>query len=254
MAESSFPKQVLTVLSVLLVATLVWAGDKPWSGKPYQNWDAKDIQQIMTESPWVANATVQKNWQTALAQKDVPPGQMIAGGTRSMPSSVGGASANTNPDLTNRSGEGSESLPVIVYWASSKLMRVASARRAVLNGSAPESDVEKYATTVNSEYAVAVAMQDMTPFEGKDPNDFKTDCFLEGKKSKVKTSPSRAEYQKNGDRVADVVFFFPKTTSSGGPTIASDETDVVFSLKFAKQTVHVDFKPKKMVDQFGADL
>jgi len=255
MAKTRFSRYTLTVLSVLVAATLLWAADKPWNGKPYQSWDAKDIQQIMTDSPWVASTTIQRNWHPALAQKDVPPGQMIAGGVQSVPGSVGGGGAGTNPNLSNRSGEASETeQKVMVYWASSKLMRVASARRAVLNGSAPESDVQKYATTVNSQYAVALAMQDMTPFEGKEASAFQNECFLEGKKSKVKVSPSRAEYQKNGDRVAAVVFFFPKTAASGEPTIASDETDVVFSLKFANQTVRVNFKPKKMVDQFGPDL
>ena len=256
MAKSMSVKQLLAVGAVLVAATALWAADKhPWNAKPYQNWDAKDIQQIMTDSPWVANTTIQLSWRSAVAQKDVPPPQLIAGGVQTMPGSTGGGGAGTNPDATNRSGEASQTeQKVVVFWASSKLMRVASARRSVLNGSMSDSDVQKYATTVNSEYAVAVAMQDMTPFEGKDPKDFEGACFVEGKKSKVKVSPSRAEYQKNGDRVLDVVFFFPKTTPSGAPTIASDETDVTFSLKIANQTVRADFKPKKMVDQFGADL
>jgi hypothetical protein len=50
-----------------------------------------------------------------------------------------------------------------------------------------------------------------------------------------------------------VVFFFSKT-ANGASTISSDETDVVFSIKIANQTVRADFKPKKMVDQFGPDL
>lgn len=255
MGKSISVKQVLTVIAVLVCATLLWASDKPWNGKPYQSWDVKDIEQIMTDSPWVASTTVQINWHPIVAQKDVPPAQAISGGVQTMPGSVGGGGAGTNPALSTRSGQASQTEQrVVVYWASSKLMRVASARRAVLSGSAQESDVQKYATTVNSQYAVALAMQDMTPFEGKEASDFRNECFIEGKKSKVKVSPSRAEYQKNGDRVADVVFFFPKATSSGQPTIASDETDVVFSLKFANQTVRVNFKPKKMVDQFGPDL
>lgn len=256
MPKSTSVKQLLTVLMVLVAATALWGADKhPWNAKRYQNWDAKDIQQIMTDSPWVANTTIQLSWRSAVAQKDVPPSQQIAGGVQSMPGSTGGGGAGTNPALGDRSGEASATdQKVVLYWASSKLMRVASARRGVLDGSVPESNVQKYATTVNSEYAIALAMQDMTPFQGKDPKDFLNACFLEGKKDKVKVPPSHAEFQKNGDRVLDVVFFFPKTTVSGEPTIASDETDITFSLKIANQTVRANFKPKKMIDQFGPDL
>lgn len=255
MANSISVKQVLTVVVVLVTATVLWAGDKVWNEKPYQSWDAKDIQQIMTDSPWVANTTIQLRWRSAVAQKDVPPAQQIGGGVQTVPGSVGGGGAGTNPALGDRSGEASQTEQrVVLYWASSKLMRVASARRSVLNGSMTDSDVQKYATTANSEYAVALAMQDMTPFEGKDPKDFQNVCFLEGKKTKIKVPPSHAEFQKNGDRVADVVFFFAKTTADGAPTIGSDETDVTFSCKIANQTLRADFKPKKMVDQFGPDL
>jgi hypothetical protein len=254
MAKSTFAKHGVVVLSVLVAATLLWAADKSWN-KPYQNWDAKDIQGIMNDSPWVASTMIQISWHPIVAQKDVPPSQIIAGGVQTMPSTVGGGGEATNPALTQRSGEASDTQQkVAFYWASSKVMRVASARRGVLSGSVPQSDVEKYATTVNPEYAVAVAMQDMTPFVGKGPDDFKDGAFLEGKKSKVKVTPSRVEFQKSGERITDVVFFFPKTTSSGEPTITSDETDVVFTVKIAKQTLHADFKPKKMVDQFGPDL
>jgi hypothetical protein len=254
MGRSVFSKQGLLVFSLLATAVLLWAGDKSWN-RPYQSWDTKDIQQIMTDSPWVADTMIQINWHPILAQKDVPPQQIIGGGVRTSPGTVGGGGAGTNPEATNRSGDASQTQQkVVFYWASSKLMRVASARRSVLNGSMTDSDVQKYATTVNSEYAVAMAMQDMTPFAGKDPKDFQNDCFLVGKRSKVKVLPSRAEYQKSGDRIMDVVFFFPKTAPSGQPTIASDETDVVFSVRVAGQTLHADFKPKKMVDQFGTDL
>lgn len=238
MGRSTFPKHALIVLSVLITATLLWA-DQPWTAKPYASWDAKDIQQIMTNSPWVVTATIQPSWTPKSAQ--------------SRTSGTGGAGPLMNPGTMGQS-DSQKGVKVLFYWASSKLMRVASGRRGVLNGSGSESDVERYATTVNPEYAVAVAMQDMTPFEGKGPNDFQDACFLEGKKSKVKVAPTRAEFQKNGDQITDVVFFFPKTTSSGQATIASDETDAVFNLQVARTTLRADFKTKKMVDQFGSDL
>lgn len=247
---SMLPRQALMILATLAIATLLWAGDEPWKAKPYQTWDAKDIQQIMTHSPWVASTEINRDWTPVGQKHDVQPTQqLISNGTRTQPNVTGntaGVSGSPSADTPREKA--------FVYWASSKAFRLASARKAVLSGAMPESDVQKYATSQESEYAIGVAMPDMTPFEGKGPNDFQNACFLEAKKSKLKVPPTRAEYHKKDGLVVEVVFFFPKTTSSGQATVASDETDVVFSCKVASQDLRADFKPKKMVDQFGPDV
>jgi hypothetical protein len=250
---SMLPRQALMILATLVAATLLWAGDEPWKAKPYQSWDAKDIEQIMTHSPWVASTEINRDWQPVGQKHDVRPTQPLigsnGGGVRAQPNVTG----NT-PGVSGSPAADSPHETVFVYWASSTAVRVAEARRAVLNGAMPESDVQKYAASRESEYAITVAMPDMTPFEGKGPNDFQNACFLEGKKSKLKVPPSRAEYHKKDGLVVEVEFFFPKTTSSGQATVASDETDVVFSCKLGHQDLRVGFKPTKMVDQFGPDI
>lgn len=250
MAGSILPRQALVIFSVLLAATLLWAGDKPWIGKPYQNWDAKDVQQIMTHSPWVATTTIRRSWLPARKDTVVQPVQPeISGGVRSGPSVIGAVPTNTG--ATDR--ESTPQLNVYLYWFSSRVIRAASAREAVLRGVMDQSAAEKSTDAPRPEYEIVLRMDDMTPFMEKDENFYRQNAFLQMRRSKLKLLPSKVLYERLGTISEDVVFFFPKT-ADGAPTIGSDETDVVFSCKVADHSLHADFKPKKMVDQFGPDL
>jgi len=246
-----FPKQLALLLALLLGVTLVWAGDKPWKTKPYQQWDEKEIQTILTDSPWVRTTTIQRSW-LPVSEKDVAPDPQINGGARQMPSGStqpgGGATAPV------RAGEGSlRELNVSIYWQSSRVMRAATARQAVLHGE--KVDVEKYASDPQSEYQIILRMEDMTPFVQHNEEFFQNSAFLQMKKGKSKISPSHVVYERNPKGlIQDAVFFFPKTSPSGIPAVSGDETDVQFSCKIADSTLHADFKPREMMDQSGPDL
>jgi hypothetical protein len=246
-----FPKQLALLLALLLGVTLVWAGDKPWKTKPYQQWDEKEIQTILTDSPWVRTTTIQRSW-LPVSEKDVAPDPQINGGARQMPSGStqpgGGATAPV------RAGEGSlRELNVSIYWQSSRVMRAATARQAVLHGE--KVDVDKYASDPQSEYQIILRMEDMTPFVQHNEEFFQNSAFLQMKKGKSKISPSHVVYERNPKGlIQDAVFFFPKTSPSGVPAVSGDETDVQFSCKIADSTLHADFKPREMMDQSGPDL
>jgi hypothetical protein len=244
-----FSKQPALLLAVLLVATLVWAGDKPWKSKPFQQWDEKELQTILTDSPWVRVTTVQRTW-LPVSEKEVAPDPQISGGVRQMPP-AGGQAGGSAPI---RAGEGTwRELNVYIYWQSSRVMRAATAREAVLHGE--KVDVEKYASEPQSEYQIILRMEDMTPFVQHNEEFFKSSAFLQMKKGKSKSSPSHVLYERNQKGLLqNAVFFFPKTTPSGLAVVSGDETDVQFSCKIGDSTVHADFKPREMVDQSGPDL
>jgi hypothetical protein len=241
-------KQLALLLALLLQITLVWAGDKPWKNKPYLQWDEKELQTILTDSPWVRVTTIQRTW-LPVSEKEVAPDSRISGGVRQMPP-AGGQAGGSAPI---RAGEGSwRELNVFIYWQSSRVMRAATAREAVLHGE--KVDVEKYASEPQSEYQIILRMEDMTPFAQHNEEFFKSSAFLQMKKGKSKISPSRVLYERNQKGlIQDAVFFFPKTTPSG-PAVSGDETDVQFSCKIGDSTLRADFKPREMVDQSGSDL
>src|SRR5215469_12604745 len=164
-------------LSLLLGASLLCAGDKPWKAKPYQQWDEKDLQAILSDSPWVRVTPIQRTW-LAVSEKDVVPDPQIAGGVRQMP-------AANSAQGTARAGEESlHELNVQIFWQSSRVMRAATAREAVLHGQ--QLDVDKYTAEPQTEYQLILRMADMTPFTQRDEKFFQDNAFLQMKKAKQK--------------------------------------------------------------------
>ena len=231
---------------LLLGASLLWAGDKPWKAKTYQQWDEKDLQAILSDSPWVRVTPIQRTW-LPVAEKDVLPDPQIAGSIRAMPA------PNTSQGTARAGEESLRELNVQVFWQSSRVMRAATAREAVLHGK--ELDVDKYVAQAQTEYQLVLRMADMTPFTQHDEKFFQDNAFLQTKKGKEKISPTRVVFEKKANgSVQDAIFSFPKTTSSGAPTISNDEKEVQFSCKIADQTVRVGFRPQEMVDGQGPAL
>jgi hypothetical protein len=231
-------------LSALLIFTsLAWGGDAPWKSKPYDRWDEKDLQKIFTDSPWARTATITRTWRPA-TEKDLP-NPTLSSASRTIPDRQG-------PGNDNLSSESSFD----VYWASSRVVRAASARKAILRGTRKDVDVEKYANELQEEYQIDVQSEDMAPFFRHDEKFYQANAFLEMKKSKRKIAPSHVRYERDekGQLVTSAVFFFPKKTPSGDPTIGSDEKDVEFNCKIEGATLRVHFELQKMVDNNGPAL
>ena len=230
-------------LVLLIFASLALASDPPWKGKPYQQWDDKDLQRVFTDSPWARKVTITRTW-AAPPQKQLPNTPELSAPGRGMPSS-GSANDNAGSDLT-----------FDIYWASSRVMRAASARKAVLHGGKTDVDVDKYASQPQEEYQVVIQSEDMTPFVRHDEKFFQSNAFLEPKKSKQKIAPSHVVYERDekGQLVTAAVFFFPKKTAYGEPVIGSDEKSVEFNCKIEGSNLRVNFELQKMVDNQGPAL
>ena len=245
--SKTLSKPLGLLLGVLLGGTLLWAADKPWKAKPYQQWNEKELEAILTDSPWVRVTPIQRSWRPG-SVRDIAPQERSSGGVKGQTSA--GSPATTAPV---GAGEDTQEMNVQIYWQSSRVMRAATARQAILHGE--KVDVDKYASEPQSEYQIVLRMEDMTPFQQHDEKFFQDNAFLQMKKSKDKISPTHVVYEKNSKGlVADAIFFFAKTNSSGAPTVSADETDVQFSCKIADTTVRVGFKLRDMVDQSGPAL
>jgi hypothetical protein len=227
--------------AILLFATIVLASDPPWKHKPYKDWDARDIERIFTDSPWTRTVTITRSW-LPITAKDLP-NEQLGGRDRGLPGTV---------DRSAETTVGGE-LELHVYWASSRVMRAASARKAILHGGKQDLDVEKYATETQDEYQIVLQSEDMAPFFRHDEKFFQGSAFLQPKKSKQKITPSHVQFERDakGVFVASAIFFFPKKTASGDPTIPADEKNVEFNCKIEQSNVLVSFEPPKMVDANG---
>jgi hypothetical protein len=242
--RTTLPKTLVFFAAAVIFAALAWAGDEPWKGKPYQQWDDKDVERVFLSSPWSRVTTVTRTW-LPISSKDLPD-KIISGAGRQVPTEI---------ERSSETSVGGE-LNFYVFWASSRVMRAASARKAILHGDKKGLDVGKYAGEPQDEIQVLVQSEDMAPFTRKDESFFQANTFLQLKKSKQRISASHVRYERDakGILVTSALFFFPRKTPSGDPTIGSDEKNVEFTCKIEGTTLRVNFEPQKMVDQTGPDL
>lgn len=267
-------KVILATLAVALFTAICWASGDPWKDKPYAQWDDKDIQRIITNSPWARNVTVSADW--AASSMPTAGGGGYGGGPTAQPS--GSSAPPTSPGGGGgmKSGGGGGGAPMgggggapgggdvpsipqvsfSVFWMSSRTMRAALLRRQVLHNGKDESEVDKYVDQPLEDYQVVIQGRDMSPFQQNDEAYFQSHATLEMKKSKDKVSPSKVTLERGSDgkSVTAAFFFFPKKSSSGEATIAADEKEVVFTCTLGKSTLKTDFDPRKMSDQKGPDL
>src|SRR5260370_26161482 len=169
--------------ALLILTALAWASDVPWKGKAYDQWDEKDLQRVFTDSPWARVTTITRTW-VPLKAEDLT-NETIAGRGRVLPGTL---------DRSAETSVGGE-LNYYVYWASSRVMRAASARKAILHGGKRDVDVEKYASEPQKEYQIVLQSTDLAPFFPHDEKFFQENAFLETKKRKNKMSPSHVHYE-----------------------------------------------------------
>lgn len=257
-------RKVIFVGSAALVVTaLVFAGGDPWKSKPYQQWDAKDVQKILEDSPWAKVAQVEVTWKAdrsyPIGEPNTPPiapnqpaptmgsGKTMGGGAQSAPAPVSGA-----PVSGNSSGEAS----FLVRWVTSKTVEKAIYRKAELAGTMKPEDAEKDLARQLDVYELAVLGTDMKPFESADEETLKTSAYLIEKKNKQKISPYKVEFTRSpdGKKVQVVAFIFLRKASNGEPTIPEDEKGVDFVCTVNGAKIHTSFDISKMQDTQGRDL
>src|SRR5277367_1477169 len=249
-------KTSLAVTALLAAATIAWAGGDPWKTKSIDQWTDKDVLEILTTSPWAkANIQAQGAWR--------PDGMTQASGSTGIAGSKSDTShvgAGANPEQTGAtdkedSAAASQST-YSVFWWSSRTIRAASMRKAVLKGTMTEADAEKTVANVPDDYMLLVQGTNLQIFQHRGEQAFEKAAYLQLKKNKQKIYPTKVAFLKSPDEstVTGVVFYFPKKGAGDEPTIAPDEKEVDFYLQMGDAKLYTYFDPRKMVDSKGEDL
>jgi hypothetical protein len=251
-------------LAGAILAAVCWAAGDPWKEKPYAQWDDKDIQRVLSSSPWSRSVTVVAAWQPANydtpAESPRPSTQQSSssgGGGGMGGAGKGGPGGGAAPSSAAASTATIPQAEFAVYWMSSRTMREALGRRQVLHAGKDAADVETYVNQPMSEYEIVVQGRDMAPFVNNDEKFFQSNAYLEIKKTKDKVPPSHVTFEhasNAGNAVSAALFFFPKKTPAGENVIAPDEKSAQFTVSLGKSTLRADFDPRKMEDQKGPDL
>src|ERR1700683_752043 len=233
-------------IGFLVAGLLVCAGGDPWKDKPFDQWTDRDIAAVLQSSPWA-----KVNLQIGLGSKQMD-GQAVTGGSLG---TSGGAEAQAKtaagalPGQTGGVAKNANAGPAVynAFWFSSRTIREAVARRAMLHSDMDAAAAKKFVDQSQDEYEIMVQGTDMSVFEQRGENAFKDAAFLQMKNTKQKVNPSHVEFQKSADgTVQSVRFFFPKKDAAGAPTITADEKEVDFYLRIGPNQIRTFFEPKKM--------
>lgn len=263
-------KAMIGLSTLLAIGLLAWASNDPWKDKPYQQWDQKDVQRILSNSPWSKTVSVEAKGQTD--QSQVPQSSPVpqTSPSASSGSSSGGMGGGARPSMGGEgaapsasggaggygAASGAPEVPFAVRWLSSRTMREALVRNAVLSGSMSQSDAEKdLAQPVNS-YQVFIAGPQMATFGALDETSIKQGATLTTKKTKQKIEADKVEIQRSpdGKTIRGIMVTFPKKTFTGEATIGSDEKGVEFAFSSGSVSIKASFDLSKMYDAQGRDL
>lgn len=254
----------LFLVVVLVVAEVGWAGGDPWKTKPVSEWNVNDVLQVLQASPWAkTNVEVKGAWR--------PDGAVQESGSTTIPGSSGHSqtaawgdnshvAAGATPDkpggMEKAQAAEAARLPYSIFWWSSRTVRGASCRRAVLKGTMTEADLETQVAASPDEFMILVQSTNMRIFQLRGEKAFESVAYLQMKNTGLKLSPSHVVFTKGpeGETVSGAIFYFPKEGADGEPTIRPDEKEVDFYLQIADSKLLTYFEPKKMVDRQGEDL
>jgi hypothetical protein len=247
-------KLVLSGLGLCLLAVVALAGGDPWK-KPFGEWTDKDVALIQQNSPWAKILQAQGAWRPdGMTQASGSAG--IAGSSSDRSKNSDSASPETAGGAAKNASAAAATATYSVWWWSSRMIRAASFRDAVLKGKMTQADAEKDVAQPMDEYEILVRATNMIIFQQRGEKAFESAAYLQIKKAKTRISPSHVAFLKgpDGQSVVGAVFYFPKKTANGEPAISPEEKEVDFYLQVGDAKLITYFEPKKMVDTQGTDL
>ncbi len=230
------------VAAIFLMALLA-AADDPWKGANYQNWDEKDVKKVLQASPWgreLVTKTVEQSGENK--QK----------------------ADNSTVNRYDRPEQIAAEWVQVVWW-SSKTVRRAVLRKAMLKGSKFTEDQAKGFTESPLEDHVIVVWGDPKTLAGlarMEPADLQKVAYLDSPRLKLRIEPTYAGAVREGNTPPDKIQFqFPRKLN-GEDTVTDQDTRLVFKWRLVRnakekidnaQMFEVVFSPNKMTSSGAAD-
>ncbi|HEY2844781.1 MAG TPA: hypothetical protein VGJ09_14065 [Bryobacteraceae bacterium] len=234
---------------VFLFALSAWAADF-WTTKPYTDWDEKDIQKILTNSPWTEKISIV----AGVGAFAGPGGSGKGGGGRGGGRSSGpqGDGANSDPGVDGGGGAagggggdfgGSNSVTVTLLWQTALPVKQALIKRQY--GAEAATSPEAKARLERADPVYVLTLIGMPGFTLPAAQGERKNALLDLTTLTVNGKPplKPTDVQVSGGRgTGNVSFVFPRTTS-----FSVEDKEMEFSSKFDKTAVKKKFKLKDMI-------
>ena len=235
-------------LFVALAPALLWAAEV-WEAKPFQDWTDKDVQKLVSNSPWARQARAVLGDATP-----VTPG-------RNRPPAVGDASSNDSgvpkgrepggagrlgsaPSDVDQGPQSQVGVPVIVRWQSALPLRQAQMLGKYGDNVASSPEAQKFLTDEPGIYVVAIsglAGSIVSAGGGDQARRSIAEKSTLTVKGKPPLHPIDVDFLAVGSTV-DVLIGFPRSTR-----ITLEDQEVELASEIGRSTVRYKFKLKDMV-------
>jgi hypothetical protein len=232
------------------VLTLSARASDPWKDKDPQDWDQKDVDKILNDSPWSKQLQFGMGFDGSLSGTTTDVGRTAHPETAD-PSRGGNP---VGPPSVGPSPSMGPVTKITVSWHSSQIIREAMVREKELSGSLPDQARRDLAAKYD-EYQIAISGANLRAFGKEGSDSLKAHSYLTTKNTKQKFAPSNVVIQNRPDGTpVAILFLFPKTSATGEPTITPTEKSVEFAAKVGSLPLKVTFDISKMTTKAGPDL
>jgi hypothetical protein len=230
---------------LFLCALCMWAADF-WTTKPFTDWNEKEVQKILTASPWSETVTVVAGvgGSGGIAESSGKGGGGRGGGRGGGPQ---GDSTTADPGIDGGGGGfgsgGPTGVSVTLLWQTALPVKQALIKRQY--GAEAGTSPEAKAKLERVDQVCVLTLIGMPGFALGAAQGDKKVVLLESTTLMAAGKPplKAVDVQISGGRgAANVSFLFPKTT-----TFTVEDKEVEFSSKFDKIVIKKKFKLKDMV-------
>jgi hypothetical protein len=248
------------ILLLFPAALALWAAEV-WAAKPYTDWGDKDIQKIMTDSPWAKKVSVALPMAGGAGGGLTPPSVGGGGGGKGGGGGRGGgpqgtaASGGGDPGIAGdgaTGGGGGGGVPetqLFVRWRTALVLNQALAKSKYGAEAGTSPDAKKMLEPEPKYYVIWVSglPANLRPRDAESKQAMMKDSVLN---PKDKNSIPAEDIQFAGQgRSTDFFYLFPKSAA-----LTADDKEVEFVTKLGKTAIKAKFKLKDMEISGKLDL
>ncbi len=236
---------------MLLLATGLWAADF-WIAKPYTDWTDKDIQKILSDSPWAAKIAVASGSSSGKSGgggggrrgggggggDDTDSGEIIGGGGGGGARGGGGGAG-----AGGGAGGGGDQTEVTLLWQTAVPVKQALMKRKLGSEVGASPEAKGVIERKEEFYALLLAglPANLAQVAQPDRKALLLAITTLEVKGKDPLKPTDVQVAAAGRNV-NLYFLFPRTT-----VFTADDKELEFSTKFGTTAIKHRFKLKDMV-------
>jgi hypothetical protein len=246
---------------LLACAVCLWAADF-WTTKPYSDWSSKELQKMMTDSPWAHRVDVELSVRmpSISSQSEGKGGRgKGGGGGGEIATAEGGRS--TGADLNGpgagaggpagsagpggNDGPVTQTMPVMLVWQTALPVKQALAKAKFGAEAATSAEAKTFLERDEPYIVLNLTGLPVTAAKAGEGDNKAALLKLTSLNIKGKDPVHALEVQfAPHQRLVDAVFFFPRAAAAA---FSADDKDLEFSTKFEKLAVKYRFKLKDML-------